>query len=422
MAALVAGWAAGTTMRPSLFLLLVTSLLIVAGCSPDPDDAGPSSGATEAAEQTEAADPGDGGADAEDPGEARTQEPTGQPTAPPHDDPTEGTPTAGGPVEVAVSDVATGLAAPWAIAITDEERVFITERDTGRVLELGDDGSTAEVRRFDVDNAGEGGLLGLVDAPDGGDLYAYLTGAQDNRVVRFDPDGDAEPDVVLDGIPKANVHNGGRIAFGPDGLLYIGTGDATRSSLAQDEGSLAGKILRVTPDGDVPDDNPIAGSPVWSLGHRNVQGLDWSADGTLYASEFGPDVDDEINPIEPGANYGWPEVTGEAGDDRFVDPIFVRQPAEASWSGLLFVSGGAIPQWAGSLLAPSLRGNRLWRIELDGDGAVAGTEELLVGEHGRLRQAVLAPDGAVWVLTNNADGRGRPAPDDDRILRLGPAE
>lgn len=325
-----------------------------------------------------------------------------------------------GPVDLQVSDLVTDLATPWAIAVTDDERVFLTERDTGRVLELTEEGETTEVARFDIDNAGEGGLLGLAWDSGSDRLYAYLTTARDNRVIRFDPDDAAEVEVILDGIPKASAHDGGRIAFGPDDLLYIGTGDAGESSRSQDPGSLGGKILRVTPEGAVPDDNPFDASPVYALGLRNVQGLAWTEDGTMYASEFGPDVDDEINRIEAGANYGWPEVTGEAGDERFVDPVVVRQPEEASWSGLVFVSGSAIPQWDGSLLAPSLRGNRLWRIELADDGSVASTEELLVEEHGRLRQALQAPDGSVWVLTNNTDGRGDPAPNDDRILRIAP--
>jgi glucose/arabinose dehydrogenase len=321
-------------------------------------------------------------------------------------------------VEVEVTDVATDLEAPWDVAFLGD-RTFVTERDSGRLLELDDDGATTEVRTFDVDPQGEGGLLGLVAGPDDEALYAYYTGADDNRVVRFDPDGDEE--VILDGIPKAATHNGGRLAFGPDGMLYVATGDAQVAEAAQDPGSSAGKILRITPDGDAPDDNPDEGSPVWSLGHRNVQGLAFDAEGELFAPEFGPDRDDEVNLIEPGANYGWPEVTGDAGVEGFVDPVLVRQPGDASWSGGAVLTDGAIPQWEGDLFVAALRGERLYRVPLDGTTIDGDPEELYADEYGRLREVTQAPDGSLWLLTNNRDGRGDPAEGDDRILRVGPA-
>lgn len=323
-------------------------------------------------------------------------------------------------VALELTDVATGLEAPWDVAWLGD-RVLLTERDTGRLLELADGGSTREVRTFEVDSSGEGGLLGLAAGPDDL-LYVYLTTASDNRVVRLDPGDDAEPEVVLDAIPSSSFHNGGRIAFGPDGMLYVGTGDAGDAAAAQDPSSLAGKILRLTPDGDVPDDNPTEGSPVWSLGHRNVQGLVWDADGRLYATEFGPDVDDEINLIEPGGNYGWPDVTGDADAQDLVDPLLVRQPPEASWSGGAVPIDSAIPQWEGDLIVAALRGERLWRIplrdgELDGD-----PEERYVGELGRLREVTQAPDGSLWLVTQNRDGRGSPREGDDRIVRVGPSD
>jgi glucose/arabinose dehydrogenase len=335
-----------------------------------------------------------------------------EPETPPEDDePDE--------VEVTVTDVATDLDAPWDVTWLGD-RVLLTERDTGRLLELADDGSTREVRTFDVDADGEGGLLGLAAGPDDL-LYVYLTTASDNRVVRLDPD-DGDPEVVLDGIPAERTHNGGRIAFGPDGMLYVATGDAQVQPASQDPDSLAGKILRITPEGDVPGDNPFDGSPVWSFGHRNVQGLAFDAEGRLFAPEFGPDVDDEVNLIEPGGNYGWPDVTGEAGAEGFTDPILTRQPPEASWSGGAVLTDGAIPQWEGDLFVAALRGERLWRLPLTADGTLDGEpEELYVGEHGRLREVTQAPDGSLWVLTNNRDGRGSPRDDDDRILRIGPS-
>jgi glucose/arabinose dehydrogenase len=329
---------------------------------------------------------------------------------------------AAGPAEesdLVVEELATGLSAPWGVAFLPDGGALITERDTGRVLRLGADGQLSTVREIDVDATGEGGLLGIAVPPSdagGGVVYVYLTAAEDNRVVRFTPDGPLEP--VVTGIPKAAVHDGGRIAFGPDGMLYIGTGDARQRQRAQDPASLAGKILRVRPDGTVPPDNPFPGSPVWTLGHRNIQGLAWTPDGTMYAAEFGPDRDDEINRIAPGANYGWPAVTGRADVDGFVDPVVVRQPPDASWSGLAAPDGSAIAAWNGDLVAASLRGERLWHIELGDDGTVTDVHELLVDRFGRLRLATVAPDGSVWLLTNNTDGRGEPAPSDDRILRL----
>lgn len=323
-------------------------------------------------------------------------------------------------VPVTVTVVASGLQAPWAVAFAPDGRVFVTERDTGRILELVG-GSAVEVQRLDVDPSGEGGLLGLAVSPNypsDGLLYAYYTTAEDNRIVRFRLGEPPQP--ILVGIPSASIHDGGRIALGPDGMLYATTGDAAQSSLAQNLASFGGKILRMTPDGQPPVDNPFPGSRVYSFGHRNVQGLAWTADGTLHATEFGPDQNDEINRIVPGGNYGWPFGSGVLGQVGLIDPLLVLQPAEASWSGAAILVNGAIPQWEGNLFAAALRGQRLWRLVLAPDGGIAAAEQLLVGEFGRLRAAVQAPDGSLWVLTNNRDGRGSPDTDDDRIIRLGP--
>ncbi len=312
---------------------------------------------------------------------------------------------------VSVSVLARGLNQPWDVVHTPDGRAWISERSSARLLVREPGGALREVQRLPADPEGEGGLLGLAVSPDyerDGLLYAYLTSASDNRVVRFRPGGAVQ--AVVTGIPKARIHNGGRIAFGPDGMLYIGTGDAGRSELAQDRSALAGKILRVTRDGGVPADNPF-GNAVWSYGHRNVQGLAFDASGALYATEFGPNRDDEINRIRRGGNYGWPLRTGRAGDPRFVDPILVRQPSEASWSGATFLRGGAIGAWEGDLFAAALRGQRLWRIRIRA-GAVASAEALLTGQHGRLRQVRQAPDGSLWVLSGNGS--------DDRLLRIGP--
>jgi glucose/arabinose dehydrogenase len=222
--------------------------------------------------------------------------------------------------------VTSDLQAPWSVVFRDGT-ALVSERDSGRILELADDGAARVVGTIDgVAGTGEGGLLGLaVDVQ--GRLYVYSTGADGNRIERYEVTGNAGSlslgarVTLVDEIPSASYHDGGRIAFGPDGMLYATVGDAGQSSSAQDLDSPAGKILRMTPDGDVPDDNPFPDSLVYSYGHRNPQGLAWAPDGTMFATEFGQDTWDELNVIVPGGNYGWPEVEGIAGDDDFRDPV-----------------------------------------------------------------------------------------------------
>jgi len=320
--------------------------------------------------------------------------------------------------EPAVRVVATGLQVPWGVAFLPGGDALVSERTTARIVRVPAAGGAAqEVMRVpDVDtNAGEGGLLGLAVSPEyarDGLVYAYFTSAQDNRIVRFRLGGTA-PQPVLTGLDRNAIHDGGRIAFGPDGMLYVGTGDAGNSAVAQDPESLNGKILRLRPDGGVPADNPFRGSPVWSVGHRNVQGLAWDGDGRLWAAELGQDDVDEINLIRPARNYGWPRVEGEGGTSggRFTNPLVTWATSEASPSGAA-VAGGA-------LYVGALRGERLWRVPLDG-AQTGEPEALLDGEYGRLRTVVRAPDGALWVTTSNRDGRGSPAAEDDRIVRVQP--
>ncbi|MDO8145829.1 sorbosone dehydrogenase family protein [Isoptericola sp. 178] len=309
------------------------------------------------------------------------------------------------------SPVTTRLAAPWSITFVDGTPL-VSERDSGRVLEVADDGTTREVGVVaGVDDSGEAGLLGLA-VDDRRRLFVYSTGADGNRIQRYDLRGDpgalalGAPVTLVDGIPAASFHDGGRLAFGPDGMLYASTGDAGVPELAQDPDSLAGKILRMTADGDAPDDNPSPGSLVYSSGHRNVQGLAWADDGTLFATEFGQSTWDELNVVEPGANYGWPEVEGAAGVEGFVDPVQQWRPEDASPSGLA--------QLGGTLFVANLRGEALRAVPVDDPS----TSAVVVDDEGRLRDAVVAPDGSLWVLTNNTDGRGSPGEDDDRILRL----
>ncbi|MGC5026076.1 PQQ-dependent sugar dehydrogenase [Tsukamurella sp. DT100] len=306
--------------------------------------------------------------------------------------------------------IATGLDAPWSIAFADGAPL-VSERDRGRVVEIVD-GKPREVGRIDgVAARGEGGLLGI--AVRDGDLFAYLTTATDNRIVRMPLQGAAgartlgPARTILTGLPAASIHNGGRIAFGPDGMLYATVGDAGRPDDAQDPRALGGKILRMTPDGARPADNPFPDSLVYSLGHRNAQGLAWGPDGALYASEFGQNTWDELNLIRPGANYGWPEVEGIGRREGFVDPLQQWSTSSASPSGIAVVGA--------DLLVANLRGERLRTVPL---AATATATEQYHASLGRLRDVVRAPDGSAWILTNNTDGRGDPRPGDDRIVRM----
>ncbi|MFH8752791.1 PQQ-dependent sugar dehydrogenase [Streptomyces rimosus] len=331
-------------------------------------------------------------------------------------------PPAKGSVTV-TGTLTTDLTSPWGVAALPGGDLLVSSRDTGKVWRVAADGGRkTELGTVPgVAPGGEGGLLGLAVAPSYGrdhQVYAYFTTESDNRVARMlydekKPVGQqlGAPDTVLKGIPKGTVHNGGRIAFGPDKMLYAGTGETGDTGLAQDRKSLGGKILRMTPDGQPAQGNPDAGSVVYSYGHRNVQGLAWDAEGRLWAAEFGQNTWDELNLIEPGKNYGWPEVEGKGrGDARFVDPVAQWTTADASPSGIAYAEG--------SIWMAGLRGERLWRIPLAGREASAPPQAFLKGEYGRLRTVVPAGDGGLWLVTSNTDGRGEPKKGDDRILRL----
>jgi glucose/arabinose dehydrogenase len=316
-----------------------------------------------------------------------------------------------------VDTVVTGLAVPWGIAFLPDGTALVSERDTARILAV-EDGRVRTVGRFDAAAPqGEAGLLGLAVSPTYRRdhlVFAYVSTAVDNRVVRMEYDGQrlGPPRVVLSGIPNGYIHDGGRLLFGPDGFLYVSTGETGQGELAQDPASLGGKILRITPDGDPAPGNPRPGSPVWTLGHRNVQGLAFDAHDRLWATEFGEDTWDELNRIEKGANYGWPLVEGRGGSPRFRDPLAQWRTDEASPSGLAYLDGYL---WAGAL-----RGERLWRIGVHPDGTIGSPQDFFVGDYGRMRSVAVAPDGHLWVTTSNRDGRGDPAPGDDRILEVAP--
>lgn len=312
------------------------------------------------------------------------------------------------------TDVVTGLDAPWSVVpVGDDGDAFVSERDSARVLELRADGSTRTVGTVEgVRHGGEGGLLGLA-LHDGG-LFVYSTAEDGNRIQRFELTGDTgswrlgDATTIIDGLPANTFHDGGRIAFGPDGMLYASVGDAGNRSEAQDRDSLAGKILRMTPEGAVPDDNPFDGSPVWSLGHRNVQGMGWAADGTMFAAEFGENRWDELNVVEPGKDYGWPEVEGTGGEDRgFVDPVQQWSTDEASPSGLTVIGD--------TVFVANLKGASVRAVPVSDPST---STEYFADEFGRIRTVLPGPDDTLWFVTNNTDGRGDPRDGDDRIVSV----
>jgi glucose/arabinose dehydrogenase len=325
-------------------------------------------------------------------------------SAPPASPSPSGTPDLSAP-----ETVATGLDVPWGMAFLPDGSALVALRDRAVIMQVAPGSEPREAYRVPgVDAGGEGGLLGLALAPDYARnpwVYAYITANDDNRIIRFKLGSNDRPEVIFDGIAKAGNHNGGRIAFGPDGMLYAGTGDAAQIELSQDPGSPNGKILRLTPDGDPAPGNPRAGSPVWTLGHRNVQGLAWAADGTMYASEFGQNRLDEVNRIEKGKNYGWPEVEGAGDDSRYQNPVVTWATSEASPSGAAIAGD--------TLYVAGLRGQRLWTVPLDGGEPKAELTE----RYGRLRTVAVAPDGALWLTSSNTD-RGAGRDGDDRILRF----
>jgi glucose/arabinose dehydrogenase len=345
--------------------------------------------------------------------------------------------SAGVPPGMQVQDFITNLDVPWEMAFAPDGRIFVTERP-GKILIIEDGKLQNEPwLNLDVTALGEGGLLGIALDPDFADnhyVYVAQTYLADvnkiqNRLVRLREDtatGKGIVDKVLLDDAAGNVfHDGGRVKFGPDGKLYWTLGEAGNPALAQDLTSFNGKILRINPDGTIPADNPFPGSPVYSYGHRNPEGLAWQpGTGRLYATEHGPsggfygEGQDEVNYIKPGKNYGWPVIHGSEAHEGMVNPIIQSGESE-TWapSGATFVNGGL---WDGSMLFTGLRGEALYRLVIDKNDPtkVVSFDKYLAGQYGRLRDVVQGPDGALYILTNNTDGRGNPRPADDRILRL----
>ncbi|MEO7721012.1 MAG: PQQ-dependent sugar dehydrogenase [Pseudolysinimonas sp.] len=350
------------------------------------------------------------------PGPSETIIESGPPTPSPSATP-NGVVPAGTP-----ADVVTGLASPWSILRVSDTLTLVSERDSGVIERVTASGKLEKIGTVPgVVRDGEAGLLGLafLEASAGTRtswLYAYETTASDNRIVRMSLNDQftlGPPQVILKGLISANHHDGGRIAFGPDGMLYATVGDAGDTSNSQNLKSLNGKILRMTPTGDVPKNNPFPGSLIWSYGHRNPQGLAWDSTGQLYAAEFGQDTWDEFNKITAGKNYGWPIAEGIAHDPRFVDPLVQWSTDDASPSGLVYIDG--------TFFLAGLGGKRLWVINVDAAGAANATA-LYVGQYGRLRDVAVGPSvgslPSLWILTDNTDGRGSPHAGDDRILQV----
>jgi glucose/arabinose dehydrogenase len=343
---------------------------------------------------------------------------------------------AGTPPDLQTQVLVRGLDTPWAIDFAADGRIFVTER-VGRIRVVeGGQLRPEPWMTLPVTATGEAGLMGLALDPQFAQnrfvyvayTYRAATGRLQNRLVRLREDpttGKGSLDkVLIDNVAGANNHDGGRVKFGPDGRLYWSMGDAQTARLAQDLSSLNGKILRLNSDGTIPTDNPFPNSYVYSYGHRNPQGLAWQpTTQRLYATEHGPSgfqgcCRDEVNYIEPGKNYGWPEIRADETREGMVRPVIHAGTSE-TWApaGATFVTSGP---WAGSLLFTGLRGQTLYRVVVDANDPrkTEKFERLLFRQFGRLRDIVEGPDGNLYLLTSNRDGRGSPRDDDDRVIRL----
>ncbi|WP_246238579.1 PQQ-dependent sugar dehydrogenase [Acrocarpospora corrugata] len=312
----------------------------------------------------------------------------------------------------------TGLQVPWGMAFLPDGSALVSERNTGRIMQVRPGQTPTAVATISgVSASGESGLLGIAVSPNYATdqwVYAYFTTSTDNRLVRLRLNAPTTQNVLFSGVPRNTIHDGGRIAFGPDGMLYVATGDAGTTANAQNLNSPGGKILRMTPDGGIPaSGQPFANSRVWSYGHRNVQGLAWDNQGRMYASEFGQNNLDEVNQIVAGGNYGWPTCEGSCTNPSFRNPIISWTTAEASPSGLAYANN--------TLFVAALRGTRLWTVTLNASGGAASALAQFQGAYGRLRAVSVGPDGWLWVATSNRDGRGTPIAADDRIIRVPPA-
>ncbi len=339
-------------------------------------------------------------------------------------------------LQVKVEIVADNLTIPWGIDWLPDGTALFTERNGN--LRIIQHGILLQEPLLSLSVGGvEGGMLGVVVDPkysENNYIYLYYTYNEflttKNKLVRYQfSDGTLiEDKILIDGIPGGPFHDGGRIQFGPDGKLYIATGDAGLSNISQDLNSLGGKILRINSDGTIPDNNPWKNSPVYSLGHRNPQGMDWDKSGNLFVTEHGPSglrgvAHDEINKIIAGANYGWPDIIGDEEKENMLKPIL--HSGDDTWapSGSEFYYEDKIPQWKGKYFVATLRGSHLHMVEFDlENNSVTSHEKLFQGEFGRLRDVQTGPDGFLYILTSNQDGRGSPKTNDDKILRVVPID
>jgi len=407
---------AAARRRPPLALPAVVSLLAV-GCSgSQTGSAGNPTPTPDAPVASPAASPT---GPPPVPPDSPTAAPTAAAAAPPAGSPGSSPAVAPGVdlVPGRVTEITRDLDVPWGLTFLPDGSALVAERDSGRIVHVPAAGGPAtpvgSVPGVAAD--GEGGLLGLAASPrfaTDRTVYAYLTAASENRVVALRVAEDLhslqQERVVLGGIAKAPVHNGGRLRFGPDGNLYIGTGDVSDRANSPNETSLNGKVLRIRPDGSVPAGNP-GGTPVFTRGHRNVQGLTFGPDGTAYAAEFGQNTWDELNVLRAGTDYGWPTAEGPDGNGGS-RPLFWFATDQASPSGIA---------WAGNAVwMAGLRGERLWRLPVAGGKRTGDPVAYLDGRYGRLRTVERAPDDSLWVTTSNTDGRGDARAGDDRILRV----
>ncbi|QLH02918.1 glucose sorbosone dehydrogenase [Nitrosopumilus cobalaminigenes] len=339
-------------------------------------------------------------------------------------------------LQVKVEVIADNLIIPWSIDWLPDGTILFTERNGNlRVIQHG---ILLQEPLLSLSVGGvEGGMLGVTVDPNYSEnnyIYLYYTYNEllttKNKLVRYQfSDGILNEDrILIDGIPGGPFHDGGRIQFGPDGKLYVTTGEAGLPDLSQDLNSLGGKILRINSDGTIPNDNPWKNSPVYSIGHRNPQGIDWDESGNLFATEHGPSgwrgvAHDEINKIVAGANYGWPDVIGDEKKEELVNPILHSGKDTWAPSGAEFYDSDKIPQWKGKYFVATLRGSHLHMIEFDSEkNSVNSHEKLFQDEFGRLRDVQTGPDGFLYILTSNQDGRGTPKTNDDKILRIVPID
>ena len=339
-----------------------------------------------------------------------------------------------------VEKVIGGLEVPWSIVWAPDGRMIFTERPGRlRVFEKGALNPKPLLVLTDVESAGEAGLMSVALHPQFSSnhflylSYAYTSGGLRVRVVRYReaPEGLVDRKVIIEDLPAARAHAGCRLRFGADGKLYVTTGDATNRALAQQLDSLAGKTLRLNDDGTVPQDNPFVGRQnarpeIWSLGHRNAQGMDFQPGSNLmFQTEHGPSGfdgpggGDEVNIVEKGKNYGWPTIHHTQTAAGLESPLLEYTPACAPGSGA-FYRGSVLSQFKGNFFFGCLRGERVIRVVLDGRRVVS--QENLLQNYGRIREVAEGPDGYLYFSTSNRDGRGKPAEDDDRIMRLVPAK